>query len=430
MSRSLIRKNQLHPDISDLVSGYGIDFFVTPSQLENAIDIAQVETTQGAVLVSGNQNISGLKNFVTRPTVNGTGVLLIGEASSFIGGGNSYVIAQPGDNLFTRYQEAKVLNPNGNPKSIINRSSLIIMPGIYNLTGHLNINEEFTDIIGLGAIKKDVGCIPSVIITGSGSAPTSSGFIHVSANDIKIKGIYFSGNFDSFFRLGNALPKQVFEDCKGNNYSFYFNRPFGFTDPISIDGTFINCEGSNFSFGASNTHVSNGTYINCKAEENSFSSNVSNCELNGLYRNCHAGLRSFGAGGLGGILRGTFENCQSIGSGFGWGGFPDLYGRFINCKAGNLSFGFGGGSPFSGSFFENCTAGELSFGYNTSSLSGATFVNCTAGPASWGGVGFDSNNRMLGKLYNCRLTSGTFGIPSGEGLLRNCIDGDNNIIDG
>jgi hypothetical protein len=37
---------------------------------------------------------------------------------------------------------------------------------------------------------------------------------------------------------------------------------------------------------------------------------------------------------------------------------------------------------------------------------------------------------MLGKLYNCRLTSGTFGMPSGEGLLRNCIDGDNNIIDG
>jgi hypothetical protein len=82
MSKSLIRKNQLHPDISDLVSGYGTGFFVTPIQLNNAIDISQQIITQGAVLVSGNQTISGLKNFVTRPTVNGTGVLLQGEAST------------------------------------------------------------------------------------------------------------------------------------------------------------------------------------------------------------------------------------------------------------------------------------------------------------------------------------------------------------
>ena len=35
--------------------------------------------TINAVAKTGNQNISGLKNFITRPTVNGTGVLLIGE---------------------------------------------------------------------------------------------------------------------------------------------------------------------------------------------------------------------------------------------------------------------------------------------------------------------------------------------------------------
>jgi hypothetical protein len=31
---------------------------------------------------TGDQNISGIKNFYSRPTVNGTGVLLIGEASN------------------------------------------------------------------------------------------------------------------------------------------------------------------------------------------------------------------------------------------------------------------------------------------------------------------------------------------------------------
>jgi hypothetical protein len=79
MSKSLIRKNQLHPDISDLVSGYGTGFFVTPAQLDNAIDISQQIITQGAVLVSGNQTISGLKNFTTRPTLNGSGLATTGE---------------------------------------------------------------------------------------------------------------------------------------------------------------------------------------------------------------------------------------------------------------------------------------------------------------------------------------------------------------
>jgi hypothetical protein len=37
--------------------------------------------TINAVAKTGNQNISGLKNFYTRPTVNGTGVLLSGEAA-------------------------------------------------------------------------------------------------------------------------------------------------------------------------------------------------------------------------------------------------------------------------------------------------------------------------------------------------------------
>ena len=57
MSKSLIRKNQLHPDIADLVSGYGDNFFITPAELDAGI-IA-------AVLISGNQTISGAKTFAT-----------------------------------------------------------------------------------------------------------------------------------------------------------------------------------------------------------------------------------------------------------------------------------------------------------------------------------------------------------------------------
>jgi hypothetical protein len=39
-------------------------------------------TWQYAVLVTGNQNISGVKDFSSRPTVAGTGVLLSGESAS------------------------------------------------------------------------------------------------------------------------------------------------------------------------------------------------------------------------------------------------------------------------------------------------------------------------------------------------------------
>jgi len=54
MSRSLIRKNQLHPDISDLVGEYGSGYFLS---------------NQNAVFTTGNQTISGAKTF-------GTGIIL------------------------------------------------------------------------------------------------------------------------------------------------------------------------------------------------------------------------------------------------------------------------------------------------------------------------------------------------------------------
>ena len=39
-------------------------------------------TNSSVVSLTGNQNVSGIKNFFSRPTVNGTGVLLSGEAST------------------------------------------------------------------------------------------------------------------------------------------------------------------------------------------------------------------------------------------------------------------------------------------------------------------------------------------------------------
>lgn len=67
MSRSLIRKNQLHPDIADLVGQYGSGFF---------------QSKYETVLLTGNQTIDGVKNFTSRPTFNGIGLATTGEISN------------------------------------------------------------------------------------------------------------------------------------------------------------------------------------------------------------------------------------------------------------------------------------------------------------------------------------------------------------
>ena len=81
MSRSLIRKNQLHPDIADLISGYGNDFFITQEELNNALSSYNLSclTGQNSVYITGNQTISGVKNFTSRPTFNGSGLATTGD---------------------------------------------------------------------------------------------------------------------------------------------------------------------------------------------------------------------------------------------------------------------------------------------------------------------------------------------------------------
>ena len=82
MAKSLIRKYQLHPDIEDLVSGYGANYFTQIGQtiaLSGRVDNIQLELNTTVVKTTGNQIIGGNKDFLIRPTVNGSGVFLKGE---------------------------------------------------------------------------------------------------------------------------------------------------------------------------------------------------------------------------------------------------------------------------------------------------------------------------------------------------------------
>ena len=94
MSRSLIRKNQLHPDIADLVGQYGSGFFASDAQV---------------VYISGNQTISGAKTFATgifAPNlVYNTGDQTINGIKSFVNSSD--------------YLVAKFEGPNGNPLEIL-----------------------------------------------------------------------------------------------------------------------------------------------------------------------------------------------------------------------------------------------------------------------------------------------------------------------
>jgi hypothetical protein len=196
------------------------------------------------------------------------------------------------------------------------------------------------------------------------------GTLSVTANDVRVKGI--SVGTQGFSVGASSLPLQVFEDCVGGDNSF---------NNITVSGTFINCTGGTGSFAGSSfvTMTANGTFINCVG-----------------------GSGSFGHNNSGGTASGLFVNC-TVGSsnGFG-GGFAS--GTFIDCEAGFYSFG---------TFF---------FGSTTAS---GTFINCIGDGASFAN---NAGGIPSGKFYRCRLTSSTFKTVTGTGLMRNCIDGNNNTV--
>jgi len=136
--------------------------------------------------------------------------------------------------------------------------------------------------------------------------------------------------------------------------------------------------------------------------------------------NCVGGAFSFGGDDTGGsnpiTVSGNFVNC--IGGDFSFGSIiGTASGTFTNCVGAFGSFGNGFGTA-SGTF-TNCVGNMQSFGGDGGTASG-TFTNCIGGDYSFGGFGV-----LSGKLYYCRLTSGTFQTVSGGGVTRLCLNGSN-----
>jgi hypothetical protein len=357
--------------------------------------------------------------------------------AAYIGGGglgdtDSYIIAQPGDNLIVKYAAAKLLTPNGAALSATNRATLLIMPGIYQLSATLTCDANFVDVIGLGAGEKD----PRVLLTVNS--------IFVTANNVSIQGIRIAENVSG---SGNQFGVAAQADFTGVTGTESNNRititghglavgdvvrftartgGTGLSNQVRYRVTIVEADyfllDANFTtdITAGTLAVDNNTrqvFTNCTGENNSFGGGYSTAS--GTFINCTGGNDCFG--GMWGAASGTFINCTGRDDCFGGSGMGTASGTFINCTGGSSSFGGNSGMGTASGTFTNCIC--TGSGFAALGTASGTFINCTGGDDSFGGGGIDGI--LSGKLYWCRLTSGDFQTVSGTGQTRMCLTGTN-----
>ena len=191
------------------------------------------------------------------------------------------------------------------------------------------------------------------------------GTINIVANDVFVKGVDVQ---TKNFTIATNLNLLKVENCKGGNESFGGDNSFQ-SNPINASGTFTNCTGGNASFGGY-------------------------CTASGTFTNCIGGTYSFGGAGI-------------------------ASGIFVNCTGTTYLFGFTG---IASGTFTNCIAGD---GFAGCGIASGIFTNCIGGNFSFGNDGGPYTGTLSGKLYYCRITTGTFKTVSGGGITRLCLDGTN-----
>jgi hypothetical protein len=287
--------------------------------------------------------------------------------------------------LQTAYDEAKLLLQSS-PITQEDAITILVAPGLYNFgSTTFELDTEFINIVALNSTVpiRLYGPIGNSRVSLNSVDPL--GTIFVNANNIYVYGIDVA--FKNF-KVGDNLPDIKIESCSGGDFSFG-GVPFGDT-PLDISGTFINCQGGALSF-------------------------AGNGEANGRFIGCQGGQESFGYD----FASGEFIDC--IGEDFSFAAAGIMTGTFENCKGGTASFGTLGAIGFSNT--RNCQSGDGSFGFNAIILD-STFEYCTGGEDSFG-KSFDTTNE--GKFYNCRLTAGTFDVPTAGGFIVLGIDGNNTV---
>jgi hypothetical protein len=209
---------------------------------------------------------------------------------------------------------------------------------------------------------------------------------------------------------------------------FIIPGTYSLSSELAIDAEYVDLVGLGAQFQSPAVIVSNDT-LNVTANDVRVSGisvgtqqfKIGNNKPLQIFENCvGTGVGSFGE--LFGSSSGTFINCIGGVSAFSAAGTAD--GKFINCIGKEESFGGVGGTA-SGEFY-GCKALE---GGAFGTICSGFFINCEAGGASFGGNSGDEGS-ITGKLLYCRLTDAgaSYQTPSGSGIIRFCLDGDNNIV--
>jgi hypothetical protein len=207
----------------------------------------------------------------------------------------------------------------------------------------------------------------------------------------------------ALYNAGHGIEHPFFRSATNRATMFVVPGTYPLSSELAIDAEYVDLVGLGAQFQSPAVIVSNNT-LNVTAND---------VRVSGI----SVGTQAFKIGNNKPLQ--LFENCTGGNNSFGYA--SEASGTFVGCVGGNESFGHA--SNASGVFL-NCNALNFSFG----AFGDATglFKNCVAGEYGFGGDG----GTLYGELLFCRLTTPTssYVTPSGSGIIRFCLDGDNNIV--
>jgi len=115
---------------------------------------------------TGDQNISGIKNFYSRPTVNGTGVLLSGQAAEYIFTDN-LTVSLTNNKTFGRYANGQIIPASGKTTSEVLQLALVEpIPPTVSLTSVTTIGFNQTAISNILNASHTINSLNASVYTG------------------------------------------------------------------------------------------------------------------------------------------------------------------------------------------------------------------------------------------------------------------------
>jgi len=199
MAQNLIRIKQI--DQAEL-SGF------IANSLNTGIPLFINITGNNVVYTTGNQTISGIKTFASRPTVNGTGFLLSGEAASL----PNTVVYTTGAQIISGIKTF--------------RNDLYFSSGIYDSNNKFILNNQNILLSG----NDRTGTIGTPVLISAGLA-TQPGTINLKGN-IALNSDVQSGTIVSVYNTGSTYP--FIRTNPTNKIIIGENLPFGFSPPEMV----------------------------------------------------------------------------------------------------------------------------------------------------------------------------------------------------